>query len=253
MAMDGLRRLGWRGLLGRARREILPLMLMAVSAGGIWSFVEIADEVHEGEIRRLDEAILLALRNPQDAGDPLGPGWLEELGRDFTALGGLGVLSLLSVAACGFLLLAGKRRSALLMALAVAGGIAVSSLLKRGFDRPRPDLVPHETVVYTASFPSGHAMMATVVYLTLGALLARTNQPLPIKSYVLGLAVLLMLLVGLTRIYLGVHWPSDVLAGWAVGAAWASLCWLIALVLQRRGAIEPEAPMPSADGTVREE
>ena len=251
-ASDGFfRRRGWRGLLALGRREILPLVLLAVSAGSIWAFVELADEVQEGELRRLDEAILLALRNPQDASDPLGPGWVEELGRDFTALGGLGVLGLLTAAAVGFLLLTGKRRSALLVALAVGGGMIVSSLLKRGFDRPRPDLVPHETIVYTASFPSGHATVSTVVYLTLGALLARTSESLPVKLYLLGLAVLLMLLVGLTRVYLGVHWPSDVLAGWAVGAAWASLCWLIALILQRSGAIEPEGP-PAPERPLRD-
>jgi undecaprenyl-diphosphatase len=120
----------------------------------------------------------------------------------------------------------------------------LSTLLKMGFDRPRPDLVPHGALVYTASFPSGHATLSAVVYLTLGALLARVQPRLVLKLYLLGLAILLTVMVGVSRVYLGVHWPTDVLAGWAVGAAWALLCWATALWLQRRGRVEGPGPAP---------
>jgi undecaprenyl-diphosphatase len=111
-------------------------------------------------------------------------------------------------------------------------------VLKEFFERPRPDLVPHGAEVFTASFPSGHAMMSAVVYLTLGALLARVETGLRVKAFVLSVSVLLTVLVGISRVYLGVHWPTDVLAGWTVGAAWAVMCWLIARVLQRKGRVE---------------
>ena len=123
---------------------------------------------------------------------------------------------------------------------AVGGGIVLSSLLKAGFERPRPELVPHGSLVYTASFPSGHSMMAAVVYLTLGALLARAQPRRRLKVYLLALAVLVTVAVGISRVYLGVHWPTDVLAGWTIGGAWALLWWAVALGLQRRGRIEPE-------------
>jgi undecaprenyl-diphosphatase len=116
----------------------------------------------------------------------------------------------------------------------------LSMAVKMGFDRPRPELVPHGSYVYTASFPSGHSMMSAVVYLTLAAMLARVQPQWRLRIYILGVAVLVTLLVGFSRVYLGVHWPSDVLAGWAVGAAWALTCWLATLLLQRRGGIEPE-------------
>jgi undecaprenyl-diphosphatase len=127
------------------------------------------------------------------------------------------------------------------MLIAVGGGMLLSSLLKYGFERPRPDLVPHGSYVYTSSFPSGHSMMSAVVYLTLGAFVARVRRERRIKIYVLALAVLLTLLVGCSRVYLGVHWPTDVLAGWTLGAAWALMCWAAALWLQRGGRIERES------------
>jgi undecaprenyl-diphosphatase len=218
--------------------EAGPLLsLCAVSLFG-WGFVKLAGEVMEGDTTKLDRAILLALRNPNDLSDPIGPTWFEEAARDITGLGGHAILSLVTLAALAYLLLARKRGAALLLVAAVGGGMLLSSLLKVGFERPRPDLVPHGMRVYTASFPSGHAMLSAVTYLTLGALLARVEARRPIKAFLLGLAIGLTVLIGLSRIYLGVHWPSDVLGGWCGGAAWASLCWFVALQLQRRGEVE---------------
>ena len=188
-----------------------------------------------------DTHIILMLRNPADLSDPLGPAWVEELARDFTALGGIAILTFLVLAVAGFLWLRRQRRSAWFLLLSVATGIVLSQLLKSAFDRPRPDLVPHGSYVYTASFPSGHSMMAAIVYLTLAALLARTLTSWALKAYVMLLAIAAILMVGISRVYLGVHWPTDVLAGWIVGAAWALFCALIARVLEKRGNIEPSA------------
>lgn len=206
---------------------------------GLWGFIALADEVLEGETGRFDERILLALRVAGDPGDPLGPVWLEGLARDVTALGSMGVLTLVALVVVGFLLLRGGWRRGLQVAAAVIGGSAAAWILKAIFDRPRPDLVPHATEVYTSSFPSSHSMMAAVVYLTLGALLAQVQPRRRLKAYVLVVAAGLTVLVGVSRVYLGVHWPTDVLAGWSAGAAWAVGSWL---VLRRLTPSPPRGP-----------
>lgn len=220
----------------RIEPRILFLLLML--GGGVWVFLEVADEVIEGETRSVDEALLLAMRTAGDLSDPLGPPWVEEMARDVTALGGITVLVLLTVATLVYLHLMGMGRNALFVGAAVLGGSLLSTLFKAGFDRPRPTLVPHESHVYSASFPSGHSMMSAVVYLTLGVLLARVHERYVLKAYFVGLAALLTGAVGVSRVYMGVHWPTDVLAGWAAGAVWAMGCWLVALQFQRRGVMD---------------
>ncbi len=226
------------------RIELRVLLLLAVAAAGAWAFIELADVVREGEAASFDRALLLALRNPADAADPLGPRWIEEIGRDITALGGFAVLFIVTASTVTYLLLIGKPHAALFVLVAVAGGELLSSLFKLGFARPRPELVPHGATVYSASFPSGHAMLSAVTYLTLGALLARLHRQRAVKLFFIGVAVALTLLVGASRVYLGVHWPTDVLAGWSAGAVWAALCLLAARWFQRRGAVEPSVDGP---------
>jgi undecaprenyl-diphosphatase len=221
-----------------ARSELALIAALFVLAGGLWVFLNVVDEVGEGETEALDRALILALRSAGDPGDPLGPRWFEETMRDVTALGGTFVLTFITLAVIGFLLLVGKRGAALLVLFAVGGGTLIGSTMKAFFDRPRPDLVPHGAEVYTASFPSSHAMLSAVTYLTLGALLARLQVSRWTKAYFLGLSVILTAIVGVSRIYLGVHWPTDVLAGWSAGAAWAMGAWVVALVLQRLGKVE---------------
>jgi undecaprenyl-diphosphatase len=209
------------------------LAAMLFVGGALWVFAEIADEVVEGEAHVLDRSVLLALRDPHDPSVPIGPSWLTDVARDITSLGGGAVLTLLTLAAVGFLLLNRQRSAALLVAAAVTGGALISLGLKIGFDRPRPDLVPHAMAVYYASFPSGHAMLASTTYLTLGALLAQVQSRTRVRIYLVSWALLLSILVGASRILLGVHWPTDVLAGWCLGSAWSILCVFAALWLQR--------------------
>jgi undecaprenyl-diphosphatase len=230
-----LRRLPFSSLL-----EAGTLISILVIAGAVLLFAALVDNVVKGETHAFDRAVLLALRNPDDLADAIGPRWLEIMFHDITSLGGTTVLALMAAAVVGFLLIDGKRAAALLVIVSVGGGALLSSSLKLAIGRPRPDLVVHLVEVHTPSFPSGHAMLSAVVYLTLGALLSRVEGPPRIKIYVLSLAVTLTFLIGLSRIYLGVHWPTDVLAGWCVGAGWAVLCWRLAVTLQRRGEIEAD-------------
>jgi len=220
-----------------ARHHFASLALLIFGAG-LFAFIGIADEMLEGDTLQLDRWLLLALRASGEPGDPVGPAWVEEMFRDFTALGGIGVLGLLTLASVGYLWMQGLRRIALFVLSAILGGLLLSLALKVGFERPRPDLVSHGSMIYTSSFPSGHSMLSAVVYLTGGALLAVLHTARRVRVYLIGCSVLATLLVGVSRVYLGVHWPSDVLAGWAAGAAWAAACWLAAQWLQQAGRIE---------------
>jgi undecaprenyl-diphosphatase len=228
----------WRLFARLGRQELSILLSLLLVASAIWVFATLANGMVEGETHAFDRAVLLAMRMPGNPTEPWGPRWLTEVVRDYTALGGVGLLTFMTMAVMGFLLLQGKPRVAMMVVVTVGGGVLLSSLLKQGFARPRPDLVPHGVLVHTASFPSGHAMLSAVVYLTLGALLARVQPQRRLKVYILTMAVVLTTLVGLSRIYLGVHWPTDVLAGWIAGAAWALLAWCIAVWLQLHGELE---------------
>ena len=220
------------------KAEFGILIALMVIGGTGYAILELASEIGEGETHAFDSTILLAFRNPADLADPIGPWWLEQMMKDITSLGSTAVLTLITLVALGYLLIERKYHAAAFLLAAMIGGTALSTLLKLGFDRPRPDLVAHGAQVYSASFPSGHALMSAVAYLTLGALLARVQARHRIKLYFLAVAVLLTMLIGISRVYLGVHWPTDVLAGWCIGAAWALSCWLVAIWMQRRGEME---------------
>ena len=214
--------------------EFSVLLAGIVVAGGLWGFVELTEVARDSSARAFDTEILLAFREAGQTDNPIGPLWFEEAMRDITGLGSTIVLVMVTAVAIFYLLLIGRWRTALLMLVTVGGGQILSSLLKLGIDRPRPDLVSHLAEVQTLSFPSGHAMMSAVTYLTLGSMLAGIVPGRATKIYVLGVAVLITLMVGVSRVYLGVHWPSDVLAGWCAGFAWAMLCWLAARRFFRR-------------------
>jgi undecaprenyl-diphosphatase len=217
------------------RHELGTLAALFVLAAALLGFGTLAEAVLEGDTLAFDRAVLLALRDPANPADPLGPPWIEKAALDLTSFGSVTVLALVSAAAAGFLAVVREYPAALLVLASTGGGRVVGDLLKDAFARPRPDLALQVVPVDTAGFPSGHAALAAATYLTLGALLTRVRPDPRAKGYLLSVAVLLTLLVGASRVYLGVHWPSDVLAGWCVGSAWAMLCWLVAA---RMGRIE---------------
>jgi undecaprenyl-diphosphatase len=229
----------WRKLVACLGGTDLTLLWTALAVvAGVWVFVLVAVLVSAGSTQALDERILRALRDPDDPSKGLGPGWLGEVGRDLTALGGVAALCLLTAAVAGYLLICRKYRALVLLVAATGGGLVLSTVLKDSFSRPRPTVVPHLSYVSTSSFPSGHSMLSAVVYLTLGSLLAGLVRERRLKVYFLGVALVLTFLVGLSRMYVGVHYPTDVLAGWSAGLAWALLCSLAAHRLRRRGAVE---------------
>ena len=237
MIAQSIRRLlAWLGGHG----HLFIAAVLAVVAG-TWGFVKLLDEVKEGETQHFDEWMIRTLRQHE------GPPWLQEVGRDFTALGGVAVMVLVTLAVAGYLLLRRMYGAMWLVLIATTGGLVLSTVLKYFIDRARPSIVEHRSVVYTSSFPSGHSMMSAVVYLTLGSLLARIMPGRVLKLYFLFLAMGLTFLVGVSRVYLGVHWPTDVLAGWCGGLVWALLCWVVARELQRRGKVEKDDDAAVAD------
>ena len=220
------------------------LMVMAVVSGLILAFLQIADEMIEGEMEAFDRSILLMFREPANPDLVIGPPWMHEMVRDITALGSFSLLGLIVLGVCAYLYLARMRSAALFVLVSVLGGTLLSTVLKMGYNRPRPDLTTMSEQ-FTASFPSGHAMLSAVTFLTLGALLARFAPTRRLQVLSLGGALLLTLLVGLSRLYMGVHYPSDILAGWCLGSAWALLCSSVAIVLQRRGSVDRPAGQDS--------
>ena len=206
----------------------------------LWGFLALAGEVMEGDTQAMDARILQAFRDPADPARPRGPEWLEGVLLDITALGGTTVLGLVVVAVTGFLLLQGRYQTALVILITSASGEVANIGLKNVFDRPRPDIVPHLRSVVSTSFPSGHAMQSAIIYLTLGAMLMRIAEGRLTKIYCLTVAIGLTLLVGVSRVYLGVHYPTDVIGGWIFGFVWASICWLVEQQVDVRAGIRAE-------------
>jgi len=222
---------------------------LAASAGLIvalvLAFVILARLVDLGGTRQIDEWLLHVLREPGDPRTPRGPRWLHSAALDITALGGPVVLGLTVLAITGYLLLHGLYRNGLFIFVASTGGWILNWTLKAVFERPRPEIVPHLRDVMSSSFPSGHALTSAAVYLTLGVLLARIARRRLARYYCMAMAVVVVLLVGSSRVYLGVHYPSDVLAGWVAGLTWACLCLTVEVALERRAGLRQEqARMP---------
>jgi undecaprenyl-diphosphatase len=180
------------------------------------------------------------LRRPENPSVPIGPAWLRSGALDVTALGSLTVLGLTVLAVTGYLLLHRLYRTALFIFLASWGGWMLNTVLKSAFDRTRPDIVPHLREVGSSSFPSGHAMTSAAVFLTLGALLMRLAEHRVAKVYCIAIAMLVTFLVGASRVFLGVHYPSDVLAGWLIGLSWALLCWIVERTVERQAGLKRE-------------
>ncbi|CAN5203574.1 phosphatase PAP2 family protein [soil metagenome] len=214
--------------------EAGPLIVLFLAAALFLIFGHIAEEVIEGDWLAFDRTLISLFRDFANPTHLAGPFWLQEAARDVTSLGSTVVLAAVTVLVTAYLLLAGRKHAAALLLGAVVGGQICSTILKMAIDRPRPDFLVGSPVVYTASFPSGHAMLSAVTYLTLAVLLSRLEPRRALKGYYLGVGILLTVAVGISRVYLGVHWPTDVLAGWCAGAAWAMVCWAAALWVQGR-------------------
>lgn len=224
-------------LLSLVRRtETRALLIWLGGFGAIWAFMNVAEEVSEGETSTLDRHLLLMLRRPGDLDDPIGPRWLEESLRDVTALGGFTVLTLLTILAVLAFALHGRRHQAWIMATTMILAQVSSEALKAFYDRPRPALVPHGSIVYSQSFPSGHSALSAAAFLTLATLIASLEPHRSVKVMTYAVASLLVVAVGFSRIYLGVHWPTDVLAGWCLGSAWAFVAWVALSRLRRHDA-----------------
>lgn len=214
------KRAGWN--------EFVLFATIALICLGVWLFIDIAGAVQHETHRETEERFMRSLRSEVNPAVPAGPLWLVEIGRDVSALGGAVVVITLSLLVIGYLGMRGQWGRVALITVTVAGGYLLSNTLKMSFDRVRPDIVPHLSQVHSASFPSGHSMLSSLVYLTMGALLAQASDRRREKIYFVSVAFFLTFMIGLSRVFLGVHFPTDVIAGWSAGTAWALACWLVA-------------------------
>lgn len=246
---------GLGGALKLARREAGPLAAMVILAGGAAVFIDLAEDLGEAKHPSFDERVLHWLHPGPDLARPIGPAWLGRAMTDLTSLGSVSVLAVLALMVLGYLVARKRWLQCTLVLLSLSGGLVLSETMKRVFERSRPPDAYHAMGPLNASFPSGHALLSTVAYLTLGTMLAQATNGRLLRAYVFGWAVALAITVGVSRIYLGVHWTSDVLAGWSLGAAWAMACWLIGRWLVWRlapreageGPLVEVSRVPSAD------
>jgi undecaprenyl-diphosphatase len=214
------------------RKEFVLLLSMVMVCVCLWAFVEISEEVGEGDHAGFEAKIMKSMRRLDHPELLRGPDWLAVAARDITALGGPAAIVLIAGLTTGYLLLSRRLAVAGFILAAVGGGFAMSIVLKHRFGRARPEVVPHLMEEFSSSFPSGHSMSSAVVYITLGALLARSAPRWRDKVYLIGSALLLSGLIGISRVAMGVHYPTDVLAGWVAGTGWALICWTVAYWLQ---------------------
>ena len=233
-----------------ARKSVLTteaaiFLKVFLAVGCTWACVRLAGKIRKIGTDEIDTQVLRALRRPENSAVPIGPNWLPEVARDITALGSGAGLSLVSAILVGFLCLHRRFRAAGYLVASLGSGMWLCQLLKDLFLRRRPTVVAHLTHFDPESFPSGHSMGSALVYLTLGGIISRQVRGRVAKLYFLSVALLITTLVGVSRLYLGVHYPSDVLAGWAAGSLWSSACSQAARWLQHQGAVEPPAASPS--------
>ena len=225
---------------------LLHLFFGAVCA---WLLLKNVPKIYKGRLEAIDNHVLRALRRPENLAVPIGPKWLPQAAKDVTALGSGTNLTIATGILVGFLCLNRRFRATGFLLSSVGSGLLLCQSLKGFFARRRPTVVPHLVHFDPASFPSGHSMGAALVYLTSGSIVSRQVTGSLAKTYFLSMAVVLALAVGVSRVYLGVHYPSDVLAGWAAGSLWSSACAQAARWLQRQGSVEA----PTETGEVRSE
>ena len=211
---------------------------LAVIGALVLTFILIGNAVGGG-IDQLDKNILLAMRDAPD--DPWGPHWFEAGMQHLSALGSIAVTGLVAIIAVLFLLVGRKPRLALLVVMCAVGTLIAMAVLKGLYDRPRPTVVTHVESIKSLSFPSGHSMIAAALYLTLAVLVARAMPDRRLRRFTVAIGATIAMLVGVTRMYLGVHYPSDVLGGWTVGVTWALVCGVVARRLEKSGTVEGDS------------
>jgi len=205
------------------KTEVFGLLMMLT---GLAVFVALAAQLGTPSVQRFDETVVRSLRNTEDLAQPLGPDWFKELARDFTALGGYGILSTITILVTTFLHLERRPARAHFVVVAIVAGYSLSMTLKALIARPRPDIVPWLSHVHSSSFPSGHSMMSAVVYLSLGLMLSDLTSRRLVKTFVVVAPLTISSLVGFSRVYMGVHYPTDIVAGRWLGISWSLACWL---------------------------
>lgn len=212
-----------------ARRAGLPprvLAVIAVIGAAVCGFLALADEVGEGGTAAFDRALILALRAPRDPNRLRGPAWLAETARDITALGGFTVLGMITLAALAVLLVYRRRRQAVVFGLTAVVAQVLAEVIKNIIGRPRPSFVARYDLIASSSFPSGHAMMAPAIYFTLATIVAAGELRPAARGLMMVGSICLVVAIGVSRVYLGVHWPTDVVAGWTLGSGVALIAWL---------------------------
>lgn len=225
-------------LTARSAAWLWPLLILA-GLGALAFGLVVTDKISDHESYRFDAAILMALRQPSNLAIPIGPKWLQLSAIDLSALGGFTLQWLLGGAAVVFLLYIRQRAEAAWLAASVLGASVLDTTLKLELHRARPTIVPHLTMVDNASFPSGHAMISAAILLTIGAMISETVKSTAARVCIMAFAGFLVFLIGLSRLYLGVHWPTDVMAGWALGGVWALIVFAANRLLRRRAANKP--------------
>ncbi len=232
----------WTHRLRAVLRPIEPraLALVALVTAGVWTMLHLGGEVREGETTAFDTFVVQALRAPGQPHVPIGPRWLADVMRDVTALGGTTIVVLAtSLAVAALCFHRHWRRAAILTAVMVLAQ-SCDELLKTAYDRTRPDFAAYGAYVYAQSFPSGHSTASAALWLSLAMIAASFEPSRRRKATWFAFAGLIILGVGASRVYLGVHWPTDVIAGWMLGACWALTGWLAWRWIARRPA--PAAP-----------
>lgn len=214
--------------------EIQFLFALFIALFSLFIFIQIADEVTEGDLQQIDEKILLMLRDNNDPSRALGPERLEFIVRDITALGSFTVITLITLFVVIFLLIKKEYRSVFYVLSASVGGAILLNVLKFIFARERPDIVQHLVSEISMSFPSGHSTISAVVYLSLAVLIMRVEKSHKARIFIISVALFLTFIVGVSRLYLGVHYPTDVIAGWSIGLFWALFVWLISSFIENR-------------------
>ncbi len=209
----------------RGTPEARLLGLTALVGFGLWGLLHLGGEMREGDTAAWDRAIMLAFRAPGQPHQPIGPPWLPDTLRDVTALGGTTLIALATAVAAVALARRRRWRRALVLIIVVLLANASDNLLKGLYHRERPDFAYPGLYLPSQSFPSGHSTASAALWLTLAAIVASFESRDAAKVFWFALALAIILAVGLSRVYLGAHWPTDVLGGWILGAVWALIGW----------------------------